>query len=53
MVGPRYNTGKQEIKLVSDRFPNRIENKRYLILLLEKLIADAKRIDGIADDYSE
>lgn len=51
MVGPRYNTGKQEVKLVSDRFPNRIENKRHLILLLEKLIAETKRIDAVADDF--
>jgi hypothetical protein len=44
MLGPRFNQGKQEIKLTSSRFPNRIENKRYLVLLLENLVSEAKRI---------
>ena len=28
LVGPRYNHQKGEIKLVAEKFPNRIENKR-------------------------
>ena len=42
MVGPRFNRGKHEIKLTCDRFPNRIENKRFLVYQLEKLLAEAK-----------
>lgn len=51
MVGPRYNQGKKEVKLTTDRFPNRIENKRYLIMLLENLILETKNIYSISDQY--
>ncbi len=44
MVGSRYNVGKREIKLTSDKFPNRIENKRYLSVMLEKLVLEAKTL---------
>jgi hypothetical protein len=49
MVGPRYNTGKKEVRLTSDRFQNRVENKKYLTILLEKLIAESKRIASISE----
>ena len=49
MVGPRYNTGKKEVRLTSDRFSNRIENKKYLGNLLEKLIAESKRLAASPD----
>ena len=45
MVGPRYNTGNREIRLTSNRFPNRIENKKYLIFLLESLVKEAKALE--------
>jgi Mitochondrial ribosomal subunit protein len=35
MVGPRYNPGRKDLKIVCDRFPNRIENKKYSIIILE------------------
>ena len=44
MIGKRYNTGKREVNLTCDRFPNRIENKRYLTLLLENLILESKKL---------
>jgi hypothetical protein len=44
MVGPRYNRSKKEVKLTTTRFPNRIENKKYLIYLLEDLIREAKNL---------
>jgi hypothetical protein len=44
MVGKRYNTGKKEVRLTTDRFSNRIENKKYLTLLLERLIAESKKL---------
>lgn len=44
LVGSRFNPGKKEIKLSADRFPNRIENKRYLTMQLENIVAEAKRL---------
>ena len=44
MVGKRYNTGKKEVRLTTDRFSNRLENKKYLTLLLERLIAESKKL---------
>jgi hypothetical protein len=46
----RYNSGRNEITLVADRFPSRIENKRYLVLLLENLLAEARRL---AEEFNE
>ena len=51
MVGKRYNQGRKEIKLTADRFPNRIENKRYLIVLLENLVTEAKALCLQASQY--
>ena len=47
MVGPRYNVGKQELKLTASRFNNRIENKRYLLFILENLLLETKRITSL------
>ena len=44
MVGKRYNTGKKAVRLTSNRFSNRVENKKYLTLLLERLIAESKKL---------
>jgi Mitochondrial ribosomal subunit protein len=44
MIGKRYNQGRKEVRLTCNMFPNRIENKRYLITLLENLVAEAKRL---------
>ena len=44
MVGKRYNQGRKEVKLTSNRFPNRIENKRYLVVLIENLVEEARRL---------
>lgn len=51
MVGPRYNVGKREVRLISDRFPNRLENRKYVVLLLENLLLETKRIFSIASEY--
>lgn len=53
MVGSRYNVGKKEIKLTCERFPNRIENKRYLVLLLENLVSECKRLYALSDKYRD
>lgn len=49
MVGPRYNPGRREVKLTCKRFPNRIENKRFLVLTLENLVAEAKNLSAFTD----
>ena len=49
MVGPRYNPGRKEVKLTCKRFPNRIENKRYLVYLLETLLAEARNLSAMSD----
>ena len=51
MVGTRYNVGKKEIKLTCERFPNRIENKRYLVLLLENLVRECKKLFAMSGKY--
>jgi len=50
LVGPRFNSGRREVKLTSDRFPNRIENKRYLIMLLENLLIETRKLDEASDE---
>lgn len=53
MVGKRYNVGRKEVKLIAERFPNRIENKRYLILLLESLILESKKLNKLSSKYQK
>lgn len=53
MIGPRYNVGNQEITLITDRFPNRIENKRYLGYLLENLLLECKNLLQFKDINAE
>lgn len=47
MVGPRYSPGNKMVRLISDQFANRIENKRYLITVLENLLAESRRIAAL------
>lgn len=51
LVGPRLNVGNAELKLTCSKFPNKLENKKYVILLLENLIAEAKRLAQVEDKY--
>jgi hypothetical protein len=44
LLGPRYNVGNQQFKLTCEKFQNRLENSKYIIFLLESLLADARRI---------
>jgi hypothetical protein len=53
MVGPRYKTGQQEFRFISDRFSNRIENKKFLTLQLEQLLVEAKNLNKLRDQYPE
>lgn len=51
MVGPRYNPGGQMIKLTCEKFPNRLENRKYLIFMLEELLLEAKRLSKERENY--
>eukprot|EP01041_Mallomonas_annulata_P009751 gene9751-20277_t len=51
MVGTRFNPGKREVRLIGDRFPNRIENKRYLVYLLENLLAETRRLSSFSEQF--
>lgn len=43
IVHNRYNTGRQELTLTTQRFLSRAHNKQYLVYLLENLVAEAKQ----------
>lgn len=47
LVGPRYNAAGKKVKLVCDQFQNRIENKRYLLVILENLKLEAQRLSEL------
>lgn len=47
MVGPRYSPGNKMIRLTADQFANRIENKRYLVTVLENLLAETRRLAAL------
>ena len=44
IVGQRYNTERQELKLTSAQFASRIENKRHLCMMLDRIVLGAKRL---------
>eukprot|EP01039_Chlorochromonas_danica_P008107 gene8107-8945_t len=50
-VGKRFNSGRRELKLVADKFPNRVENKRYVTLLLEQIIAEVRKLNAERSNY--
>ena len=47
MVGKRMKVGNGELKLVSTMFQDRMENKKYLILQLERLLEEARRLSEL------
>mmetsp|Transcript_11041 Transcript_11041/g.15233 ORF Transcript_11041/g.15233 Transcript_11041/m.15233 type:complete len:183 (-) Transcript_11041:3-551(-) len=53
MVAARFNQGRNEVKLVSNRFPNRLENKKYLIYMLESLLLETRRLYSEKSNYEE
>lgn len=44
IVGPRYNEKKGILKLSSEKFASRIENKRYLVDMIERLVSSARSL---------
>jgi hypothetical protein len=53
MVGPRIRVGNGLIKLTAEKFPNRMENRKYLLFLLEDLVKKAKELNAVRDQYTE
>lgn len=49
LVGPRYNPETDLVRMSSEKFPARAQNKRYLGDLVNKLIKEAKEGDSFAD----
>ena len=44
IVGSRYNPKKGDLQLSSEKFASRIENKRYLVDMIEKIVSNAKKL---------
>jgi len=44
IVGSRYNPEKNELKLSSEKFGSRIENKRYLVGMIEKIVSNSREL---------
>ena len=44
IVGKRYDAKKKELKLVSDQFASRIENKKHVVSILNRIILESKRL---------
>jgi len=51
MAGPRFNQGKREVRLTAEKFANRLENKKYATLVLEKLLAECRTLAKLPDKY--
>ena len=43
IVGPRYNANKQLLKLTCNKFDTRVENRNYLVWLLDSLLQEAEK----------
>jgi hypothetical protein len=44
IVGTRFNPEKNDLKLTCDHFASRIENKRHLCNMLDRIVIGAKRL---------
>ena len=44
IVGSRYNSKKGDLQLSSEKFASRIENKRYLVDVIEKIVLNARKL---------
>ena len=44
IVGSRYNPAKNQLKLSSEKFGSRIENKRYLVGMIEKIVSNSREL---------
>lgn len=46
IVGPRYDTTKGVIVMVSRKFDSRLDNKRYLVNVLETVVDEARKMNA-------
>mmetsp|Transcript_9896 Transcript_9896/g.10979 ORF Transcript_9896/g.10979 Transcript_9896/m.10979 type:complete len:222 (-) Transcript_9896:156-821(-) len=53
IVGTRYDVEKNELKLTSNQFASRIENKRHLCSMLDRIVIGAKRLASEIDGQSQ
>jgi Mitochondrial ribosomal subunit protein len=44
IVGNRYNDERQELRLSSNQFGSRIENKRHLVSMLDRIVLSCQRL---------
>lgn len=44
IVGSRFNPQKGDLQLSSEKFASRIENKRYLVDMIERIISNARKL---------
>ncbi len=44
IVGSRFNSKKGDLQLSSEKFASRIENKRYLVDMIEKIVLNARKL---------
>lgn len=44
IVGSRYNKEKDVLQLSAEKFASRIENKRYLVGMIEQIVASARKL---------
>ena len=44
IVGRRFNPDRNELRLTSNKFASRIENKRYLCSMLDRIVLSTKRL---------
>ena len=44
IVGSRFNPKKGDLQLSSEKFASRIENKRYLVDMIEKIVLNARKL---------
>jgi len=44
IVGPRFNPKKGDLQLSSEKFASRIENKRYLVDMIERIVSSAREL---------
>lgn len=51
MLGPRYNPGNQELKLTTEKYSHRLENKKHLTYLIEQLVQASKELYPQAAQY--
>lgn len=53
IVGQRLNDDRKELRLTSNKFGSRIENKRHLVSMLDRIILSCQKLGAEIKDESE